>query len=149
MNYFGPQRPTSSDTRKRVVFKIPLKASPGLVIRRMPMTQVAHGRIELRLDRDRTAEEFARLRETWLGETRNLSSVDRKILNESYQRIIGMGRRALPHIFRALRANTEFWFPALFSITGTDPIPPEAVGDIDAMRDLWLEWGDQHGYPQS
>lgn len=149
MNYLVPQRATPTQVQVRVVFKTPVKASRGLVIRRSPLTKVAHGPIKYVAEHDRTGQEFSQLRDRWQSETRRLSSIDRKILNDSYQRIIGMGERALPHIFRALRTRTEFWFPALYSITGEDPVPPEAAGDLDAMREHWLRWAEENGHSGS
>lgn len=56
---------------------------------------------------------FNQQKEQWERETANVSSVTRIILNEAYQRIIGMGPTALPMIFSALKAEGGLWFSCL------------------------------------
>jgi hypothetical protein len=58
----------------------------------------------------------------------------------AYQRIIGMGPEALPHIFRRLESGPDHWFWALRAITGVDPVPPEDRGRMVKMREAWLNW---------
>lgn len=89
---------------------------------------------------------FTQLKEQWERETANVSSVTRIILNEAYQRIIGMGPTALPMIFSTLKEEGGLWFPALKSITGADPVPEHERGDTEAMRQSWLDWATRHGY---
>jgi hypothetical protein len=95
--------------------------------------------------RDLTAE-FERLRVQWERDTINLSDVGQIILHDAYQRMIGLGPAALPLIFAALAAELGFWFPALRAITRDDPVPPEELGDPEAMRTAWLSWARRHGY---
>jgi hypothetical protein len=67
----------------------------------------------------------------------------------SYQRIIGMGRRALPLIFRQLKSEgdkPENWFWALRAITGKDPVPNDLRGNRREIAKIWLRWGEQNGY---
>ena len=35
---------------------------------------------------------------------------------------------------------------ALVAITGEQPVPPQHAGNIEAMRQDWLQWGREHGY---
>jgi hypothetical protein len=61
----------------------------------------------------------------------------------SYQRIIGMGEKALPLILRQLRNegnDPDHWFWALEAIAQVDPVPPEAYGDMEEMAQCWLRW---------
>lgn len=95
------------------------------------------------------ASRFETLKDKWAKETANTSSVSEIILNDSYQQIIGMGPDVLPEILQSLEAELAFWFPALKSISGEDPVPVEAAGDLEAMRDAWLKWGRAHGYLQA
>jgi hypothetical protein len=89
---------------------------------------------------------FAELASTWRSETGHLSSITQKAIHPAYQRIIGMGERALPLILRELQARRGHWFWALHAITGEDPVPPEDAGDVDKMRDAWLELGRIRGW---
>jgi hypothetical protein len=89
---------------------------------------------------------FKELRDQWERETFNLSNIERIVVDDSYQRIIGMGPRVLPLIFSDLRASQRFWFPALRAITGADPINDDDRGDFEAMRASWLDWAAKNGY---
>ena len=84
---------------------------------------------------------FKRLAETWEAETAHLSLVSQKAMHPSYQRIIGMGRRAIPLILERLSAQPSHWFWALRAISGDDAVRPEDNGRFDAMREAWLTWG--------
>jgi hypothetical protein len=39
----------------------------------------------------------------------------------------------------------RFWFPALNAITGENPTPEAAEGDIERMIGAWLQWGRANG----
>lgn len=95
---------------------------------------------------DRVESLFKDLTEKWKDETINLSDVGQIILNDSYQRIVGLGPTVLPYIFGALSIELDWWFPALRAITGVDPIADEDVGDMEAMRQAWLRWAELNGY---
>jgi hypothetical protein len=89
---------------------------------------------------------FKRLAEIWRRETAVHSSVTKKAMHEAYQRIIGMGRSAVPLILRELRDKPEHWFWALTAITGEDPVPEEDAGDIRKMAQAWLDLGRGRGW---
>lgn len=89
---------------------------------------------------------FQELADTWRRETAMLSSITMKSIHPAYQRIIGMGSRVLPLIFRELESTPGHWFWALTFITGEDPVPPEDAGDIKKMTDAWISFGKGHGY---
>lgn len=63
----------------------------------------------------------------------------------AYRQIIGLGPAVLPLLLRDLRETGRFWFPALHAITGENPVPDEATGDVRRMTEAWLEWGRQKG----
>ncbi len=92
------------------------------------------------------AERFHRLADDWRLGTRGTSSLTDLILHPAYQQVIGLGPVAVPLILRELEANPAHWFWALFSITGENPVPPEAAGDLDRMTAVWLEWGRSRGF---
>ncbi len=64
----------------------------------------------------------------------------------SYQRIIGLGPNAIPLILRELHDEPDHWFWALAALTGENPTGQEAAGNVDGMREAWLQWGRQRGY---
>ena len=37
----------------------------------------------------------------------------------------------------------DHWFPALKSISGEDPVPPEDRGKVRRMTKAWLAWGEK------
>jgi len=82
----------------------------------------------------------------WKHDTLFESSPWRMASHPAYQRIIGMGWRAVPLILQHLRREADFWFEALVAITGEQPVPPEHAGNMEAMREDWLRWGREHGY---
>jgi len=89
---------------------------------------------------------FDELTKKWIFETQFCSSVDRIVMHPAYQRIIGIGPKAVPLILRRMRKEPHLWFWALYSITGDDPVSEELLGDIDAMTNAWLEWGRKRDY---
>ena len=88
---------------------------------------------------------FRECAETWYLETMPLSSYIEKILHPAYQRIIGLGRDAVPLIMNELRDMPHDWFWALRAITGKDPVSPENAGDLTRMANIWLQWWEQEG----
>ena len=101
----------------------------------------------LNKDENRAMERFEKLSADWKSETKFLSNVTTKILNPGYQKIIGMGKEAIPLILRDLAENgPNDWFWALTAITDVNPITPEIAGNMVAMTEAWLQWGRKAGY---
>jgi hypothetical protein len=73
-----------------------------------------------------------------------LSVVQQKVIHPAYQRIIGMGRPALPMIFKALHDRQEHWMWALRSITGEEAAA--GASNFKAAAAAWLAWGKLKGY---
>jgi hypothetical protein len=92
----------------------------------------------------RLAELFRRHADQWWKETRVLSSIQAKIFNPNYQRIIGMGEAALPFIFADLNERGGQWYWALECITGENPALE--AGSLPEARLLWLDWAREHKY---
>lgn len=89
---------------------------------------------------------FYELVARWREETGGLSS-PRSITNHwAYQQIIEMGRPVLPLVFKDLRENGGWWYPALRALTGTNPVPDSARGSPPLNDKAWLEWGEENGY---
>ncbi len=90
---------------------------------------------------------FRRLAETWRRSTQATSSLSKIYFHPAYQQIIGLGSAALPYIFEELRREPDWWFWALSAITGADPVPEDASGDLERMTHAWLEWGTTRDAP--
>lgn len=89
--------------------------------------------------------EFNELAEKWYAETGMLSFVRQKALNPAYQMIIGMGKDALPFIFRELSTRGGDWLWALEAINRTEN-PAAGITNFRAAVAAWLEWGRARGY---
>jgi hypothetical protein len=90
--------------------------------------------------------QFTALAARWRAETAWTSSVSQMVMHPAYQTIIEMGREVIPCLLRALEHQPDHWFWALRAITGEDPGRPEDRGNVAAMAQSWLQWGQQHGY---
>ena len=89
---------------------------------------------------------FYKLVAQWREETGGLSS-PRSITNHSaYKRIIEMGPPVVELIFKELRENGGWWYPALRTLTGANPVPDSARGRPSLNDNAWLEWGEANGY---
>ena len=84
---------------------------------------------------------FEELALSWSSATAHLSSPAKLIEHPAYRQIIGLGPAVLPLILRDLAHTNRFWFPALNAITGENPIPDDAAGDVERMTAAWIEWG--------
>ena len=89
-------------------------------------------------------ELFQTLTQQWRNETAHLSLVLKKAMHPAYQRIIGFGPRAIPLILREMQGKPGHWFWALQSITGEDPVQPNAT--VAEAVQAWLQWGKEHQY---
>ena len=92
------------------------------------------------------AEEFRYHANKWIAETAHVSSTEDAAMHSSYQRIIGLGSRALPFIFAEVQTSPRRWFWALRSITGENPAGPELAGNVSKIAEAWLEWGKTRGW---
>lgn len=90
-------------------------------------------------------QQFRVLASRWRNQTGLLSSPTRQAAHPDYLRIIAMGRLALPFVLRELRDHGGQWYSALEAITGINPIPQDAVGNIREMKAAWLAWGESQG----
>lgn len=96
--------------------------------------------------RESQEQRFTSLRLLWEENTRFSSSISEITSNTAYLRIIGMGEKALPYIFRSMKYAPNHWFWALQSIVLIDPVKKEHRGNVKAMTIDWLEWAEKHGY---
>lgn len=88
---------------------------------------------------------FEELALSWSAATAHLSSPAKLVEHPAYRQIIGLGPAVLPLMLRDLAQTHRFWFPALNAITGENPIPDDAVGDVERMTEAWIGWGGANG----
>jgi hypothetical protein len=89
--------------------------------------------------------EFKRLARQWREDRGGISSISRMVLHPAYQRIIGLGPDVVPLLLKDLQTEPEHWGPALSAITGANPIPASAAGNLAAMSAAWVRWGEENG----
>ena len=102
-------------------------------------------KLTAKVDESELEYKFERLTCQWLEETKFSSSISDIISHPAHMRIIGMGSQVIPLILRRLSKRTELWFWALSSITDEDPITDDIRGNVQEMRRVWLEWGQENG----
>jgi hypothetical protein len=87
--------------------------------------------------------EFQGLISEWKKERGATSSLTRMVMCPAYQRIIGMGQRAIPMILKQIEAegdDPDHWNWALSSITGESPVPESDLGNTMKIARTWLAW---------
>lgn len=87
---------------------------------------------------------FQQLAKQWRSETEYISSLSKMVLHLAYQRIIGLGKPAVPLILLELQKRSDHWLWALHAITGESPAPPDAT--FREAAQAWLDWGREKGY---
>jgi hypothetical protein len=90
--------------------------------------------------------QFKRLAAQWQTESEFMSSMTDMVMLPSYQRIIGLGREAVPLLLRELERQPDYWFWALQAVTGHDPVNAADRGDLRKMSAAWLVWAKREGY---
>lgn len=88
---------------------------------------------------------FQELADRWQEETFFHSNSSLKNAHPALQEIISMGLPVAPLILERMRAQGGHWFEALQQITGADPVSPADYGNIAAMQNSWLQWGEDRG----
>ena len=93
------------------------------------------------------SEKFERLFEKWYEDTAPISGS--VIFNHpNYQKMIDLGKPAVPLMLVKLKEKPHFLFLALQKITGEDPVPKEHAKNFGLVKDAWLDWGRQRGLIQ-
>jgi len=92
-----------------------------------------------------TEARFRQLATEWKQQSGYLSLLRQAVLLRPYQAIIGMGFPAVRLLLDELRREPAHWFWALESITGENPVPEEARGNIEMMAAAWIDWGKRLG----
>jgi len=92
---------------------------------------------------------FQNLVKQWKAHRGSRSSISQVAAMEPYQKIIGMGKDALPLIISQLKSegdNPDQWFWALKAITSQDPVKPEERGNYKMMAQAWIDWAERNAW---
>ena len=90
------------------------------------------------------ANEFQTLADQWKKDTLGISSVSDMVMHPAYQRIMALGKAALPFILQDLQQSGGHWFHALNYIVGEDVAA--GTNTVADARAAWLEWGYKNGH---
>ena len=88
---------------------------------------------------------FQELADQWERETVLLSNSTQAAEHSAHRQIVSMGAPVVPLLLERMRSQGGHWFQALSEITGAAPVSPADRGDIPAMRQAWLDWGEHNG----
>jgi hypothetical protein len=91
-------------------------------------------------------QRFRRLEAAWEADTLVLSDPTRITEHWAFQEILRMGKAVIPFMLRDLEREPHLWVWALPRITGENPVPASAAGNIRKMGEAWLAWGREKGY---
>lgn len=95
----------------------------------------------------RTTREVGELFEShaneWRAATMFESNLERRFLQGSYQKIIGLGPDVLPWIIRDLKQGGHHWFWALTAIVGDDKA--DGCETAESAAAAWIAWGVEMG----
>jgi hypothetical protein len=92
-------------------------------------------------------QKVARLLAQWDEETALISSTTQIEAHPAYRAIIGLGKPALPALFREMeRTRNGHLDGAVGAITGVQPVPPELAGRMRSIADVWVKWAKDNGY---
>jgi hypothetical protein len=117
----------------------PLGAFP-LARKRVDVEESSEGRDAIAIE-----QEFAQLAADWRRDCHLSSSLTVKFTHPAYERIIAMGWPVVPVILRELQCAPDHWSWALRMITGEDPVPAAAKGQLPETVQAWLVWGRERG----
>jgi hypothetical protein len=104
------------------------------------------GDTTLKVHGSSTAGSFRQLADEWRANRPRGVDLTEMLMHPAYQKIIGMGLPAVPHLLAELAEKPDHWFWALHVITNENPVPPGSEGKLKQMADAWLQWGRERGY---
>lgn len=79
----------------------------------------------------------------WVSETQNVSSLSAMKSHPAFVELVSIGRGAISAIMDAYTEDAPFLYLILARITDENPVPESARGDIQAIREAWIEWGNK------
>lgn len=91
-------------------------------------------------------QQFRSLVAAWKAARGVSSSLTEMFAQPAYREIIAMDETIMPYLLAELEREPDWWFAALKTITGADPVAAANRGRLAEMTQAWLEWGRAHGY---
>lgn len=91
-------------------------------------------------------QRFRRFAAVWQEAIAYQGSTTMRNNHSAYREIIDLGPAVVPLLLRDLEENQARWFCALREITGANPVPESAAGNIPKMVEAWLRWAKDMGY---
>lgn len=91
-------------------------------------------------------QRFTELVAEWRRTRGHSSKIKDLVMNPAYQRIIGMGKPAIPLILEEMEREPDHWSWAMTAISGENPVPQSARGRLDQTTAAWLKWAHEKGY---
>jgi hypothetical protein len=95
---------------------------------------------------DSLEQRFRQLADVWQEEVAHHSSTTIRNSHPAYRAIIGLGTQVVPYLLRDMQEHQTHWFAALREITGADPIPTSAAGNVPEMVEACLRWAQDNDY---
>ena len=92
------------------------------------------------------SETFDALVAEWEATRGSHSRLDKLVSNKAYQAIIDLGEPVIPLLLKEMEQRPSHWDFALKAITGADPVPRDAWGDLDKTASAWSTWGHENGF---
>ena len=89
---------------------------------------------------------FTQLANRWEKDNHYSSSISIRIQHQDCLDIMEMGKEVISLILERMKTNPGMWFTVLQILANCDPVKQSTCGNIHAMTDDWLNWGEQHGY---
>jgi hypothetical protein len=89
---------------------------------------------------------FTYLADGWEHVTIFSSSISEIVEHPNYAALVGMGRDVIGLAVRRLQVGPFFWAYVLHDITGESPTADVKMGDIDAIRQSWLNLARERGW---
>ena len=87
------------------------------------------------------AAEFADCADAW--EDAFFLDMEEMLNDPDYLRIIEMGPAVTPLILQRLQARPNWWFLALYMLTGVDPTRGKTRGKLLETTEIWLNWAKE------
>lgn len=86
---------------------------------------------------------FRDLATAWHAAVGHHSSTAVRLNHPAYREIVALGPGVVPYLLRDMETKHTHWFAALREITGVNPVPEAAAGNVGAMVDAWTDWARQ------
>lgn len=104
---------------------------------------MGHSVFASQLYKRRLDRKFSMLKSVWENDTIFSSSISEITNHPAYYAVIKLGREIIPLIIQDLQTTNNHWFYALEILTGENPIRPEHRGNIEQMKNDWIDWANR------